>query len=82
MYHKLKNTDMTYIDNDIDTVEKIYHKRGGEIKVYWKNHTFTSSIKFDTRKETNSYYDWITCNPKHPSHQTFNALDVDGDLPF
>jgi len=73
---------MTYINDDIERVEKIHHKRGGEVKVYWKTSTDVSTIKFTTKKETNTYYDWITCNPKHPSHQTFNALDVDGDLPF
>lgn len=73
---------MTYINDDIERVEKIHHKRGGEVKVYWKTSTDVSTIKFTTKKETNTYYDWITCNPKHPSHQTFNAIDVDGDLPF
>lgn len=73
---------MTYINDDIERVEKIHHKRGGEVKVYWKTSTDVSTIKFTTKKETNTYYDWITCNPKHPSHQTFNALEIDEDLPF
>lgn len=72
---------MKYVDNNIDRVELELLKRGGKVLVYWKDTRQVSSIKFNTKKELKSYYEWITCNPKHPQHELTQHL-MDSDLPF
>ncbi len=72
---------MKYIDNNIDRVELEPLKRGGKVLVYWKDTREVSSIKFNTKKEMNSYYEWVTCNINHPQHELTQQL-MNSDLPF
>ena len=60
---------MTYIDENITSVELQTIKRGSyKVLVNW-NTNEQSSISFSNKKDAQYYYDWVTGNPNHPIHK-------------
>ena len=61
---------MTYIDENITSVELQTIKRGSyKVLVNW-NTNEQSSISFSNKKDAQYYYDWVTGNPNHPIHKS------------
>ena len=69
---------MTYIDENITSVELHTIKRGSyKVLVNW-NTNEQSSISFSNKKDAQYYYDWVTGNPNHPIHKNNFELGLVG----
>ena len=60
---------MKFVQDDIQSVEIVNLKKGGKVVITLKDDTFQPYVTFSSKKELKAYYDWITCNPKHPIHE-------------
>ena len=69
---------MTYIDENITSVELQTINRGShKVLVNW-NTNEQSSVSFSNKKDAKNYYDWITLNPNHPIHKNNLELGLVG----
>ena len=52
---------MKFVENNIQSVEVVNYKRGGQIIITLNDDSLKPRITFRTKKELKAYYDWITC---------------------